>query len=181
MHMPAGKQSRRDAGEKASYCSSPLRLTACNRSWGTISNLAMISVPPVSPVRPTAKSTSLPRGVRGRRARPAARVVPVSGRPRGDGTLAAVRARPCAFADRGLGTAAFSNIETTLILTEAPLATRSRVMGIVTMCIGTGPLGVLEIGALSEQLRPLRGDPHHGLPRPCGIEPGRGLLIKTRA
>jgi MFS family permease len=49
----------------------------------------------------------------------------------------------------GLGTAAFSNMQTTLILTEAPLATRSRVLGIVTVCIGTGPLGVL-----SEQLGP---------------------------
>jgi MFS family permease len=54
----------------------------------------------------------------------------------------------------GLGTAAFSNMQTTLILTEAPPATRSRVMGIVTMCIGTGPLGVLTIGVLSEQLGP---------------------------
>ena len=52
----------------------------------------------------------------------------------------------------GLGTAAFSNMQTTLILTEAPLVTRSRVLGIVTMCIGTGPLGVLAIGVLSEQL-----------------------------
>jgi hypothetical protein len=39
-----------------------------------------------------------------------------------------------------------------LILTEAPVVTRSRVLGIVTMCIGTGPLGVLAIGVLSEQL-----------------------------
>jgi predicted MFS family arabinose efflux permease len=54
----------------------------------------------------------------------------------------------------GLGTAAFSNMQTTVILTEAPRATRSRVMGIVTMCIGIGPLGVLAIGALSEQLGP---------------------------
>ena len=54
----------------------------------------------------------------------------------------------------GLGTAAFSNMQTALILTEAPLATRSRVMGIVTMCIGTGPLGVLTIGVLSEQFGP---------------------------
>jgi hypothetical protein len=45
-------------------------------------------------------------------------------------------------------------MQTALILTEAPLATRSRVMGIVTMCIGTGPLGVLTIGVLSEQLGP---------------------------
>jgi MFS family permease len=52
----------------------------------------------------------------------------------------------------GLGTAAFSNMQTTLILTEAPAAMRSRVMGIVTMCIGTGPLGVLAIGLMSEAL-----------------------------
>jgi MFS family permease len=54
----------------------------------------------------------------------------------------------------GLGTAAFSNMQTTLILIEAPVAMRSRVMGIVTMCIGTGPLGVLAAGLLSEWLGP---------------------------
>ena len=54
----------------------------------------------------------------------------------------------------GLGTAAFSNMQTTLILTEAPPATRSRVMGIVTMCIGTGPVGVMMIGILSGQIGP---------------------------
>src|SRR5690348_6413343 len=54
----------------------------------------------------------------------------------------------------GLGTAAFSNMQTTLILTEAPPATRSRVMGIVTMCIGTGPVGVVMIGILSGQVGP---------------------------
>src|SRR5215813_13262616 len=54
----------------------------------------------------------------------------------------------------GLGTAAFSNMQTTLILTETPPATRSRVMGIVTMCIGTGPVGVVMIGILSEQVGP---------------------------
>ena len=54
----------------------------------------------------------------------------------------------------GLGTAAFSNMQTTLILTEAPPATRSRVMGIVTMCIGTGPVGVVMIGVLSGQVGP---------------------------
>src|SRR5438270_8165934 len=54
----------------------------------------------------------------------------------------------------GLGTAAFSNMQTTLILTEAPPPTRSRVMGIVTMCIGTGPVGVVLIGILSGQVGP---------------------------
>jgi MFS family permease len=50
----------------------------------------------------------------------------------------------------GLGTAAFSAMQSTLILTEAPAEMRSRVMGLVTVGIGTGPLGVLAIGALSE-------------------------------
>jgi MFS family permease len=54
----------------------------------------------------------------------------------------------------GLGTAAFSNMQTTLILTEAPPAARSRVVGIVTMCIGTGPVGVMIIGILSGQVGP---------------------------
>ncbi len=54
----------------------------------------------------------------------------------------------------GLGTAVFANMQTSLILIKAPPAARSRVMGIVTMCIGTGPLGVLAIGALSERVGP---------------------------
>jgi predicted MFS family arabinose efflux permease len=54
----------------------------------------------------------------------------------------------------GLGTAAFSNMQTTLILTEAPPVARSRVMGIVTMCIGTGPVGVMMIGILSGRVGP---------------------------
>ena len=54
----------------------------------------------------------------------------------------------------GLGTAVFSNMQTSLVLIEAPPAARSRVLGIVTMCIGTGPLGVLAIGALSERVGP---------------------------
>jgi MFS family permease len=54
----------------------------------------------------------------------------------------------------GFGTAGFANMQTTLMLTEAPIEMRSRLMGIVTVCIGTGPLGVLAIGALSEPLGP---------------------------
>jgi len=52
----------------------------------------------------------------------------------------------------GLGTAAFGSMQSTLLITEAPPATRSRVMGVVTMCIGTGPFGVLAIGMLSERV-----------------------------
>lgn len=49
----------------------------------------------------------------------------------------------------GFGTAGFSNMQSTLMLTEAPPEMRSRLMGVVTVCIGTGPLGQLAAGALS--------------------------------
>ena len=57
----------------------------------------------------------------------------------------------------GFGTAGFSNLQSTLMLTEAPAEVRSRLMGIVTVCIGTGPLGVLVSGALSDALGPPQG------------------------
>jgi MFS family permease len=54
----------------------------------------------------------------------------------------------------GFGSAGFSNMQSTLMLTEAPPEMRSRLMGIVTVCIGTGPLGVLATGALARELGP---------------------------
>jgi MFS family permease len=54
----------------------------------------------------------------------------------------------------GFGTAGFGNMQSTLMLTEAPPEMRSRLMGIVTVCIGTGPLGVLAAGALAGELGP---------------------------
>ena len=54
----------------------------------------------------------------------------------------------------GFGTAGFGNMQSTLMLTEAPPEMRSRLMGVVTVCIGTGPLGQLAAGALSGPLGP---------------------------
>jgi MFS family permease len=54
----------------------------------------------------------------------------------------------------GFGTAGFGNMQTTLMLTEAPIEVRSRLMGIVTVCIGTGPLGILAAGALAREMGP---------------------------
>ncbi|MBS0518831.1 MAG: MFS transporter [Proteobacteria bacterium] len=54
----------------------------------------------------------------------------------------------------GFGTAGFGNMQSTLMLTEAPPEMRSRLMGIVTVCIGTNPLGVLLIGAISDRIGP---------------------------
>lgn len=50
----------------------------------------------------------------------------------------------------GVGTARYAIMQTSLVLQDAPAELRSRVMGLVTVCIGTGPLGVLMVGALSE-------------------------------
>lgn len=54
----------------------------------------------------------------------------------------------------GFGTAGFSNMQSALILTEAPPEMRSRLMGVLSMCIGTQPLGVLLAGALAGELGP---------------------------
>jgi MFS family permease len=52
----------------------------------------------------------------------------------------------------GSGTAAFSNMQTMLVLNGAPPAMRSRMLGLITVCIGTGPLGQLVAGALADTL-----------------------------
>lgn len=54
----------------------------------------------------------------------------------------------------GFGTAGFGNMQTTLMLTEAPAEMRSRLMGLVTVGIGTGPLGVLTAGLVSDAIGP---------------------------
>ncbi|MFT8246190.1 MFS transporter [Roseomonas sp. BN140053] len=55
----------------------------------------------------------------------------------------------------GLGLALFGNMQTTLVLTGVPAHLRSRQMGLVTMCIGLGPVGQMLIGILSEFFGPL--------------------------
>jgi predicted MFS family arabinose efflux permease len=52
----------------------------------------------------------------------------------------------------GTGTAAFSNMQTMIVLTAAPAPMRSRLLGLVTVGIGTGPIGQLMIGALADGL-----------------------------
>ncbi|MBM08844.1 MAG: hypothetical protein CMF69_04600 [Magnetovibrio sp.] len=50
----------------------------------------------------------------------------------------------------GVGIAAFGAMQSTLVLRETAPEFRSRVMGVLAACIGTGPLGVLNIGLISE-------------------------------
>lgn len=51
----------------------------------------------------------------------------------------------------GVGIAAFGTFQTTLVLTSVPTEARSRMLGLVTMAIGTGPIGMLLSGALAER------------------------------
>jgi MFS family permease len=50
----------------------------------------------------------------------------------------------------GFGSAAFANMQTSLIVLHAPPHMRSRLMGLLTVCIGSGPLGILLIGMLAD-------------------------------
>ena len=51
----------------------------------------------------------------------------------------------------GFGSAAFANMQTSLIVLHAPPHIRSRLMGLLTVCIGMGPLGILLIGLLADR------------------------------
>lgn len=51
----------------------------------------------------------------------------------------------------GLGIAAFGTFQTTLVLTSVPTEARSRMLGLVTMAIGTGPIGMMLSGALADR------------------------------
>ena len=55
----------------------------------------------------------------------------------------------------GIGSAAFANMQTSLVITHAPPHIRSRLMGLLTVCIGTGPLGILLVGGLASLMGPL--------------------------
>jgi MFS family permease len=55
----------------------------------------------------------------------------------------------------GFGSAAFANMQTSLIIAHAPPHMRSRLMGLLTVCIGAGPVGILLVGFLASALGPL--------------------------
>ena len=55
----------------------------------------------------------------------------------------------------GFGSAAFANMQTALIVLHTPGHIRSRLMGLLTVCIGTAPLGLLLIGALADSFGPV--------------------------
>ncbi|MBT6277186.1 MAG: MFS transporter [Chromatiales bacterium] len=54
----------------------------------------------------------------------------------------------------GLGAAGFSAMQATLAYLHAAPEYRSRVMGVLTVCIGTGPIGFAHVGLLADALGP---------------------------
>ena len=52
----------------------------------------------------------------------------------------------------GIGEAGFSAMQATILFGATPPAMRRRIMGVLVMCIGAGPLGMLHTGALAEWL-----------------------------
>ena len=52
----------------------------------------------------------------------------------------------------GFGVAGFASMQSALMIASAPPEMRNRIMGLLTMCIGVGPLGILIVGTLSEIL-----------------------------
>ena len=52
----------------------------------------------------------------------------------------------------GIGIAGFSVMQSTIFFLIAPAEMRSRVMGMVTVAIGAGPFGMLQVGLLADWL-----------------------------
>lgn len=52
----------------------------------------------------------------------------------------------------GLGLAGFAAMQGAILLSSAPAHLRGRVMGVLMVCIGAAPIGVLQLGWLAEQL-----------------------------
>jgi MFS family permease len=50
----------------------------------------------------------------------------------------------------GLGVAGFAAMQSTIIFTSAPPEMRSRLMGVLAVCIGVNPIGVLQVGLLAD-------------------------------
>jgi MFS family permease len=54
----------------------------------------------------------------------------------------------------GMSGAGFAVMQATLVYRAAPVEMRARLLGIVSVCIGTGPLGFLYLGFLAEMFTP---------------------------
>ncbi len=67
----------------------------------------------------------------------------------------------------GLAGAAFSTLQATLVYLAAPVEMRSRILGVLSVCIGTGPIGFVWLGWLADRI---------GAPEATAITGAMGLL-----
>jgi predicted MFS family arabinose efflux permease len=71
-------------------------------------------------------------------------------------TVFAVVAQPVsaalALVLTGMGGAAFSIMQATLVYLAAPAEMRSRVLGVLSVCIGIGPVGFVHLGLLADAI-----------------------------
>jgi predicted MFS family arabinose efflux permease len=54
----------------------------------------------------------------------------------------------------GLGQAGFATMQATLVYLSAPAEMRPRIMGVLSVCIGTGPIGFVGLGLLADAIGP---------------------------
>ena len=68
----------------------------------------------------------------------------------------------------GLAGGAFATLQATLVYLAAPIEMRSRIMGVLSVCIGTGPIGFLWLGWLADRI---------GAPEATAITGALGLVL----
>jgi hypothetical protein len=54
----------------------------------------------------------------------------------------------------GMSGAGFAVMQATLVYRAAPVEMRARLLGVISVCIGTGPIGFLYLGFLAETFTP---------------------------
>ncbi len=67
----------------------------------------------------------------------------------------------------GLAGAAFSTLQATTVYLAAPVEMRARIMGVLSVCIGTGPIGFVWLGWLADRI---------GAPQATAMTGAMGLL-----
>lgn len=68
----------------------------------------------------------------------------------------------------GLGQSAFGTMQSTIVLSRSSIEMRGRAMGLLALCIGSAPLGALEIGFMVEKF---------GAPLAVGVNAGLCALL----
>lgn len=73
----------------------------------------------------------------------------------------------CILLAAGLGIACFGAMQSTIVFSATAANMRTRVMGVLVVCIGAGPIGVLHLGMMAEWL---------GVERALGVMAVEGLV-----